>query len=138
MFAGLGGADYATKYDAVFSYAAGLAGGEYIITSDVSQIADKLSTLLAKINTPVSTADQGISLSVTLDTTAADGSTLNYAATKGLQDFSVRQAAGETIKPSVVKVTVTNDPYVEYDRAGVSAAVWQRTAQPRTASSRCA
>ena len=116
LFAGLGNAEYAQRYDAVFKHAADLAGGEYIITASVVDIAAKLDALLAKINTPLETAASGISLSVALNCRADDGSQLNDAAVKDLGHFAVRQAAGQTLTPGFVTVDVTNELYNPYDR----------------------
>jgi Mg-chelatase subunit ChlD len=115
LFTGLGGADYAQKYDAVFKHAADVAGGEYVITANVDDIAAKLSELLAKINTPAAARTE-ISLAVKLNCLTNDGSRMSFAATKELTDFSTREATGKTIMPGLIKVAVTDEKYVEYDR----------------------
>lgn len=114
LFAGLGNEEYAAKYGDIFRRAAELAGGDYILTSNVDDIALKLKGLLAKLDQPAA-AKKGVALTMELDTRTEDESRMNYATSSQLEEFTAREAAGQTVKPGVVTVK-TGEKFIQYDR----------------------
>lgn len=115
LFAGLGNEEYAAQYGDIFRRAAELAGGDYILTSSVDDIARKLQDLLSKLDTPAA-AKKGVALTMKLDARTEDGSRMNYAASSQLEEFTMREAKGQTVKPAVASVK-TGEKFSQYDRA---------------------
>ncbi len=114
LFAGLStGADTAVL-DGIFKTAAGKAGGDYILTDSVENIAQKLDELLNRINTPAKKA--GVDFTLNVDCKAKDGSNASFATAKNLADFTPLTGAGKMLTPQAVGFD-TGEPYVVYDRS---------------------
>lgn len=112
LFAGLGGGKAASEYDSVFKYAADKAGGDYIISSSVDDIKDKLNELLAKVDEPM-TAEKGVNIFADLTCKAEDGSIMSYSAGYKAEDLKVKTQKGSIKAPSVIK-TQDGGAYITY------------------------
>ena len=119
LFLGYGNAEYASTYAGVFQHAAELAGGDYLITSDLSKIAAKLQELLDKLD--ISERPQNIMLELSVDTAiTAGGSAGDKLAASGsltVEHFALKEQPGKPIAPSLAKLT-TGEPFIQYDRDG--------------------
>ena len=119
LFLGYGNAEYAEKYAGVFERAAELAGGDYLITSDLSKIAAKLQELLGKLD--VSERPQNIMLELSLDTAVTAGGSagdkLTASGSLVVEHFALKEKPGNPIAPSFAKLT-TGEPFIQYDRDG--------------------
>ena len=103
LFAGLGGADYVEKYKAPFVEAAKISGGDYIITANTKDIANKLNELLKKVDEPLSTK-KNLTLSVAIDAKTEDGSRMNYSAVNSYDKLTPLEKKGQIVKPGVISI----------------------------------
>ncbi len=113
LFAGLGSEEYAAQFDFVFASAAELAGGDYIITSNVDEISAKLDELLVKVGEQTTVAEE-VNLMVSLDCKTEDGSRMSYSAQQNVPNMTVKTQKGKKVDPGVVKITCDGD-YIIYD-----------------------
>ncbi len=111
LFAGLGSEEYAAQYDFVFASAAELAGGDYIITSDVNEISAKLNELLQKVGEQKTVAEN-VNLMISLDCKTDDGSRMNYSAQTEVKEMTIKTQKGKTVDPGVVKAEYAGDYFV--------------------------
>lgn len=112
LFAGLANTENAAAYKEIFQKAAALAGGDYVITDSVADIAAKLNGLLQRIDEPQKR--KGITFSMGVDCQVADGSRMNAYTSKTLEGFAPRIAKGQVQAPSVVNIT-TGEKYIIYE-----------------------
>ena len=103
LFAGLGGGKAASEYDSVFKYAADKAGGDYIISSSVDDIKEKLNELLTKVDEPMQ-VEKGVNIFADLTCKAEDGSTMSYSAGYKAEDLTVKTQKGSVKAPSVIQL----------------------------------
>lgn len=113
LIAGLLNSKNSVDYEAGFKAAAQVAGGDYVVTDKVEDIAAKLDELLQRIDEPLK--KQGVDFTLGIDCTAEDGSRLNFYSYKLLEKFSPRTAVGATLNPSVVTFS-TGEKIINYDR----------------------
>lgn len=114
LIAGLLNTTNAAAYEAAFQAAAQVAGGDYIVTNNVEDIAAKLADLLKRIDEP--TPKDGIDFTIQIDCSTADGSRLNLHSGINLENFSpLKSKLGETLKPGMVTMA-TGEKLVNYDR----------------------
>ncbi len=102
----------------IFSHAAEMAGGEYLITTDLAKIQAKVDEMLAQVNVPLR-EENGMQLGVSLDCLTEDGTRMSYSAVQLLDaaahPFAARENAGATLRPATLAITQTDEPYVLYD-----------------------
>jgi len=102
----------------IYSNAAELSGGEYLITTDLAEIQAKVQEMLSQVNVPLR-EDGGMQLGVSLDCRTEDNSRMSYSAVKlldpGQYPFAARTQTGQTVKPNTLAIRQTDEPYILYD-----------------------
>jgi len=110
LFAGLND-DTGAEMEAIFKTAAQKAGGDYILTSDIGEISQKLDELLGKLQTP--SPKQGVDFTLGVDCEAPGGGRARFYTSKGLAEFTPKTGVGKRVDPQIIACK-TGEPYTVY------------------------
>ncbi len=112
LFAGLND-DTGAEMEGIFKTAAQKARGDYILTSDIGKITQKLDELLSKLQTP--SLKQGVDFTLGVDCEVPGGGRVQFYTSKGLAEFITKTGAGKRIDPQIIACK-TGEPYAVYNR----------------------
>lgn len=112
LFAGLADDPDNAEMDTIFKTAAEKADGDYVLTNNVAVIAEKLSALIDRIDTP--TPKNGVNVTLNIDCKTGENEGLSFCTTENFADFVPITAPGRQINPQIVTCK-TGEPYTVYD-----------------------